>query len=67
MGLVTTMGLALYFGFSHWNSIRIYPPNTRRELRAALKAALDGRSGDAERSFHEALHSCSQLTGESSV
>lgn len=56
-----------YSGIQHWNSIKIFPAQTRKELREALRADLDGRSGDAERSYHDALQSCSSKTGNNSV
>lgn len=58
---------ASYAGYKHWQAIKIFPAQTRKELRQALRAERDGRSGDAEMSFHEALQSCSRLTGEKSV
>ena len=62
-----SLGYCAYRGYAHWQSIKIFPPPTRQQLREALRAELDGRSGDAERSFHEALTSSTRLTGSTSV
>lgn len=64
---VTGLIYASYVGYSHWEAIKIYPAQTRSELREALRAQRDGRSGDAETSFHNALQSCSRLTSGTSV
>lgn len=65
--LVGVSAVAGYYGYEHWRKIRIYPEEARKELRDALRAINDGRSGDAEKCLHNALSICVRIHGESSV
>jgi hypothetical protein len=59
--------VAGYYGYQHWKNIQIYPAEARSELRSALRAMHNGKSGDAEKKFHNALDICVKTHGESSV
>lgn len=61
------VGIGCYYGFEHWRKISIYPKETRTHLRTALRAAKEGRSGEAEKYYHKALDSCNEGTGQDSV
>lgn len=67
VGLAGGVGYGIYRGYDHWNRIKIYPPSVRNSLRSALRAEKEGRSGDAENSYHEALTICGKLEGSQTV
>lgn len=56
-----------YYAYEHWTAVTQYPRETRDELREAVCAEREGRSGDAERGYHAALQSCGRATGAGSV